>query len=97
MEITISVSKSSGMLFAKTGRRIRKPRAVLLFGEPVQWVGNARYLGVTLDKELTWSKYIDQVRKKTAQILGRWDFSWIGEVVSPSGMVFCCISSSTVP
>ena len=46
--IAINVSKSSAMLFAKTSRRIRKPRAVQLFGEPIQWVDNARYLGVTL-------------------------------------------------
>ena len=27
----------------------------------------------------------------------RWDFSWTGEAVSPSGMVLCSISSSSVP
>ena len=26
-----------------------------------------------------------------------WELSWTGEAVSPSGMVFCCISSSSVP
>ena len=64
--IAINVSKSSAMLFAKTGRRISKSRAVELFGEPIQWVDDTRYLGVTLDKQLTWSKYIDQARKKAA-------------------------------
>jgi hypothetical protein len=68
--IAINVSKSSAMLFPKTGRRIRKPRAVQLFGEPIQWVDDATYLGVILDKELTWSKRIDQVRKKVTQRLG---------------------------
>jgi hypothetical protein len=33
----INVFKSSAMLFAKTGRRIPKPRAVQLFGEPIEW------------------------------------------------------------
>jgi hypothetical protein len=28
------------------------------------------YLGVTLDKRLTWSPHIDQVRKKTSQRMG---------------------------
>ena len=28
------------------------------------------YVGVTLDKRLTWSTHIDQVRKKTAQRMG---------------------------
>ena len=68
--IAINVSKSSAMLFAKTGRRIPKPRAVQLFGELIQWVDDARYLGMTLDKGLTWSKRIDQVRKKAAQRMG---------------------------
>ena len=31
---------------------------------------NTRYLGVTLDKRLTWSPHIDQVRKETAQRMG---------------------------
>jgi hypothetical protein len=30
----------------------------------------ALYLGVILDKRLTWSKHIDQVRKKAVQRLG---------------------------
>jgi hypothetical protein len=55
------------MLFAKTGRRIRKRRAVQLFEEPIQWNNDARYLEVTLDKGLTWSKYINQVRKKVVE------------------------------
>jgi hypothetical protein len=37
--------------------------------EPIEWVDDNRYLAVTLDKRLTWSKPIDQVRKKTAQRL----------------------------
>jgi hypothetical protein len=55
--IAINVSKSSAMLFAKTGRRIPKPRTVQLFGEPIEWVDEARFLGVILDKRPTWSKH----------------------------------------
>jgi hypothetical protein len=43
---------------------------VNLFREPIPWVNDARYLGVILDKRLTWLKHIDQVRKKAAQRLG---------------------------
>jgi hypothetical protein len=67
--IAINVSKSSAMLFVKA-RRIQQPRPVRLFGEPIQWVNEARYLGVTLDKRLTWSKHVGQVRRKAAQRLG---------------------------
>ena len=36
--IAINVSKSSALLFAKTGRRIPKLRALQLFGETIEWV-----------------------------------------------------------
>jgi hypothetical protein len=64
--IAINVSKSSAIIFARAGRRFIQPRPVSLFGEPIQWVETTRYLGVTLDKRLTWSPHIDQVRKTTA-------------------------------
>jgi hypothetical protein len=66
--IAINVLKSTAMLF--TRRLIQNPCPVLLFGEPIVWVDTARYLGVTLDKWLTWSSRIDQVRKKASQRLG---------------------------
>jgi hypothetical protein len=53
--IAINVSKSTAVLFVKAARRIQKPRAVQVLGEPIQWVETARYLGVTLDTQLTWS------------------------------------------
>ena len=55
--IAINVSKSSAILFAKSGWRCPHPRTVQLFGEPIKWVNETRYLGVTLDKRLTWSKH----------------------------------------
>jgi hypothetical protein len=65
--ITINVSKSSAIIFALAGRRFIQPRPVTLFVEPIQWVETTRYLGVTLDKRLTWSPHIDQISKKTEQ------------------------------
>ena len=55
------------MPFAMAGRRIPKPRTVQLFGEPMQWVDTAHYLGVNLDKRISRLTHIDQVRKKAAQ------------------------------
>jgi hypothetical protein len=66
--IAINVSKSTAMLF--TSKRIQNLRPVLLFGEPIIWVDTARYLGVILDKRLTWSSHIDQVGNKVVQRMG---------------------------
>ena len=68
--IAINVSKSTAIIFARAGRRFIKPRPVTLFGDPIEWVDTTRYLGVTLDRRLTWSPLIDQVRKRTAQRMG---------------------------
>jgi len=63
--ITINVSKSTAIIFARAGRRFIQPRPVTFLGQSIEWVDTTRYLGVTLDKVLTWSPHIDQVRKKT--------------------------------
>jgi hypothetical protein len=68
--IAINVLKNTAVLFIKAARRIRKPRAVQCLGEPIQWVETARYIGVILDIQLTWSANVNQVRKKAAQRLG---------------------------
>ena len=68
--IAINVSKSSAIIFARAGRRFIQPRSVTLFWEPIIWVDIIRYLGVTLDKLLTWSPHIEQVSKRTAQRMG---------------------------
>jgi len=70
MENRHYVSKSTAIIFARAGRRFIQPRPVTLLGEPIEWVDTTRYLGVNLDKGLTWSPHIDQVRKKTAQRMG---------------------------
>ena len=61
------------MIFTLAGRRFIQPRPVTLFEEPIQWVDTTRYLGVTLDRRLTLSTQIDQVRKKTEQRMGMLD------------------------
>jgi hypothetical protein len=63
------VSKSTAVLFAKTTRCIQRLRPVQHFGEPIQWVDTARYLGVTLDTRLTWSAHVNQVGRKVAERL----------------------------
>jgi hypothetical protein len=68
--ISINVSKSSAIIFARAGRRYIQPRPVILFGEPIKLVDTTLYLGVTLYKRLTWTRLIDQVTKRSAQRMG---------------------------
>jgi hypothetical protein len=70
LSIAINVSKITAIIFALARRRFIQPRPVRLFGEPIKWVDRTRYLGVTLDKQLTWLPPIDQVRKRTTQKMG---------------------------
>ena len=68
--ISINVFKSTAIFFARAGQRFFQHRPVTHFGEPIEWVDTTRYLGVTLDRRLTWSRHIDQVRKRIAQRMG---------------------------
>jgi hypothetical protein len=65
--IAINISKSRTIIFAFAGGRFTQPRTFTLLGEPIQWVESTRYVAVTLDKRLTWSYYIDHVKKKTVR------------------------------
>jgi hypothetical protein len=68
--IAINVPKSSAIIFARANTHFIQPRPVTLFGKPIKWVDTNRYLGVTLDKRLTWSPHIEQVSRRTAQRMG---------------------------
>jgi hypothetical protein len=59
--IAINVPNSAAVPFTKTARRIHRPRLTQFFWEPIEWVETARYLGVTLDTQLTWSAHDNQV------------------------------------
>jgi hypothetical protein len=61
LRIAINVPKNTAVLFVKAAGHIQKPRAVQFLGEPVQWVETARYLGVTLETQLTWSAHVKEV------------------------------------
>jgi hypothetical protein len=69
--ITINVSNSTALLFAKAGRRIPKPRPVKLYGEPVN--SQPVLWRVPLDARLIWLRHIDQVGKNAAQ---NWEY-WV--------------------
>jgi hypothetical protein len=94
--IAIIVSNSFAIIYARAERHFIQPRTVILFGEPIQWVDTARYLGVTLDKRLIWSPHIDQVRKRTVQRMVLLVSLLNGRSDLP-GTVSCYTSSSSAP
>jgi hypothetical protein len=94
LRIAINVSKSTAVLFAKTARCFRQLRPMFFHGEPIEWVEAARYHGVTLDTQLTWSAHVNQVRKRTAQRLGVLGPHLKREVACASETVCCSTSSS---
>jgi len=68
--IAINICMSTAIIFVSAGRSSIQPQPVTLFGEAIDWVDTNRYLGLTLDKRLTWSLHIDHVRKRTVQRMG---------------------------
>jgi len=68
--IDINVSNKSAIIFAIGERSFIQPRPVTLSGEPIQWSKTTHDLRLTLNKLLTLSPHIDQVRKIIAQSMG---------------------------
>jgi hypothetical protein len=64
-----NISKSTTVLFVKATRCIQKPKQVQFPRQPIQCTETARYLGVTLNTQLTWSVHVNHVGKKAAQRL----------------------------
>jgi hypothetical protein len=94
--IATNVSKNTALLFAKTTRCIQRPCPVRLFGEPIQWVDKARYLGVTLRTRLTLSAHVNHLGRKAAQRLGVLGPPLTGRAVCPLRTACCSTSSSSV-
>jgi len=67
--ITINFFKSTRVDFARAERGFIHPRPVTHFGETIQWDDTTRYLRVTLDTRLNWSCHINQVRKRSVQMM----------------------------
>lgn len=66
--IKFNAGKSQALLL--TRRRRVNVGDVTLFGTPIPWTSHARYLGVTLDRQLTWKKHVDATWKRASAALG---------------------------
>jgi hypothetical protein len=96
--IAISVSKSTAIIFARFRRSFVQRRPVTtVFGDPIHWVDTTRYLGITLNKWLTWSPNVYQVRKKNTPGTGLLRPLLNRRSDSPSGTASCYTSSLSAP
>lgn len=68
--ITVNPDKSAAVYFHPT-RLSSLKKQVKLHGQPIPWASSTKYLGVTLDKRLNFSKHIQIVRNRAAFFLGR--------------------------
>ena len=72
----------------------RNPRSVQLFREPIQWIDEPVILVWPLINGSPGRNILIRWERKRHR---GWDHSWTGEAVSPLWMMFCYISSSSVP
>ncbi|KAL3290506.1 hypothetical protein HHI36_023842 [Cryptolaemus montrouzieri] len=59
--LKINEAKSEATFFSKA---IRQPPNLIINGSKIPWKRSVKYLGIHLDKRLTWNKQIDAVRNK---------------------------------
>ncbi|GFV62654.1 probable RNA-directed DNA polymerase from transposon BS [Trichonephila clavipes] len=60
-KIKINVNKTVAVLFTKRIKPIKPPT---LYSTPLQWSQSTKYLGLVLDKKLTWKQHILHARDK---------------------------------
>lgn len=67
--IEVNPEKSTAVYFTR-GRK-KPPPPITLFGKPIPWAKQAKYLGYILDSGLTCRAHIKSVRDRAAFVLGR--------------------------
>lgn len=66
--LRFNAQKSQAIVF--TRRRLPQVPRLQLFGEDIEWKNSVTYLGVILDRQLTWREQITAVHRKVDQRLG---------------------------
>jgi hypothetical protein len=67
-KLKLNNDKTEAILF--TRKRKCPPRLLNIAGHSISWSKSVRYLGVTMDSKINWTKHIGNLRVKGAQVLG---------------------------
>lgn len=41
----------------------------MMYGQPIPWTNQAKYLGIILDRSLTWKPHVDAIATKTSALI----------------------------
>lgn len=69
-QLSLNIAKTVYMVFKSARKRIDQNIDVMLSGHALEKVENTKFIGVTLDQNITWVKHIQSVRSKISKGLG---------------------------
>ena len=69
-ELALNHIKCKYMVVSRLKSRAVPSPTMLLYGQPMEWVTNYKYLGVLLTEELSWSLHIEKISCKTRRLVG---------------------------
>ena len=74
--MSLNVLKTKAMVIGsrpnlkKISTKLVEPPSVTIGGSDVEMVGNVKYLGVQIDRNLAWDEHIHFVRSKVSHAIG---------------------------
>lgn len=68
-KLSLNVSKTKAILFSRK-RNIDQIASIKINDRNIQWVDNTSFLGIIIDKNLSWKSHIDHVAIKMAKTIG---------------------------
>ena len=67
--LSLNENKTKAMLFSQAQKRVNEI-SINIGGIPIEFVDEFKYLGIILDKHLTWKPHLNQISKKIAKTNG---------------------------
>lgn len=68
--LTVNVAKTNYMIFCAKNKKIIEFPPLTMNNKPLTRVYSEKFLGLTLDTQLTWKAHIDKIRAKLTSLMG---------------------------